>query len=212
MTAIELAWAAGFFDVYVAVSEPAKTRTGASSVERFTKIAKQEVATTSRITGAIIMSTKGWFGFDLDGTVAFYESYGDGSIGAPIKPMIRRIKHYLKQGRIVKFVTARVAPEHGEFAAMKEELRIRRFLVEQFGEYGYTISITNAKDMHMIALFDDRAEQVIPNRGILVREELRRAVEALQKIASIDGSVDDAMKIAFETLASLDQWSIDLTK
>jgi hypothetical protein len=61
----------------------------------------------------------------------------------------------------------------------------------------------------MIALFDDRAEQVIPNKGILVREELRRAVEALQRIAA--SPADSASHlIAQETLGNLDQWSKDL--
>jgi hypothetical protein len=63
----------------------------------------------------------------------------------------------------------------------------------------------------MIAFFDDRAEQVIPNKGILVREELRRAVEALRRIAA--SPADSASHlIAQETLGNLDQWSIDLTK
>ena len=153
------------------------------------------------------MSTKGWFGFDLDGTTAFYESYGDGSIGAPIKPMIRRIRHYLKQGRIVKFVTARVHPSHG-LEAVTERQKIEAFCQEQFGQ---VLPVLCEKDMHMIALFDDRAEQVIPNKGILVREELRRAVTALRNIAYFCPP-QNASLVAEQTLSSLDQWSRDLVR
>jgi hypothetical protein len=149
------------------------------------------------------MSTKGWFGFDLDGTVAFYESYGDGSIGAPIKPMIRRIRHYLKQGRIVKFVTARVHPSHG-LEAVTERQKIESFCQEQFGQ---VLPVVCEKDMHMIALFDDRAEQVIPNKGILVREELRHAVQALRDI-EVDPT--DAYLKAAAALSKLDEWSLKL--
>ena len=152
------------------------------------------------------MSTKGWFGFDLDGTVAFYESYGDGSIGAPIKPMIRRIRHYLKQGRIVKFVTARVHPSHG-LEAVTERQKIEAFCQEQFGQ---VLPVLCEKDMHMIALFDDRAKQVIPNKGILVQNELRRAVMALQKIAYGDTMSGQDVLVAQDALSSLDEWSRNL--
>ena len=156
------------------------------------------------------MNNRAWWGFDLDGTVAFYETWGDGSIGAPIKPMIRRIKQYLKQGRVVKFVTARVHPSHG-LEAVTERQKIEVFCQEHFGQ---VLPVVCEKDMHMIALFDDRAEQVIPNKGILVREELRRAVEGLNKIRDYAHGVDDMMlfELVESTLYSLDQWSHDLVR
>jgi hypothetical protein len=155
------------------------------------------------------MLNKGWWGFDLDATIAFYDTWRDGAIGSPVKPMIRRMHHYLKQGRPIRIVTARVSPERGASEVLLEESRIRRFLVEQFGDAGLTIPITNAKDSQMIAFFDDRAEQVIPNKGILVREELRRAVEALQQIAMMSPDTRTSL-YAQQALENLDAWSLNL--
>ena len=150
------------------------------------------------------MSSKGWIGVDLDGTLAYYESFGDGSIGAPIKPMIRRIKHYLKQGKDIRILTARVANDFGDGEAI---LLIQRWCKEHLGK---SLPITCSKDYHMYMLLDDRSVQVIPNKGILVREELRRAVAALQRIAA--SPADSASHlIAQETLGNLDQWSRNLT-
>src|SRR5271166_2065278 len=111
------------------------------------------------------MSSKTWCGFDLDATLAFYETWGDGSIGAPIPPMIRRMKHYLRAGRKVAVVTARVHPSEPD--ATGQYLMIRAFLKQALGSIALAeaVDIRADKDRHMISLFDDRAEQVIPNTG-----------------------------------------------
>ena len=50
-----------------------------------------------------------WIGFDLDGTVAFYDHWrGADHIGAPIEKTIAKIKSLLDQGARVKIFTARV--------------------------------------------------------------------------------------------------------
>ena len=51
---------------------------------------------------------KGWFGVDLDGTLAFYDGYKGEVIGAPIPKMIDRVKRWISKGRTVKIMTARV--------------------------------------------------------------------------------------------------------
>ena len=156
------------------------------------------------------MSSNGWIGVDLDGTLAHYESFGDGGIGAPIKPMIRRIKHYLKKGRDVRILTARVA-EGGENSSdgLAQLVLIARFCIEQFGQ---ALPITCSKDRHMYMLIDDRAMQVIPNKGILVREELRRAATALAKIAYSETDPAKAGLIAAEAFCALDPWSRELVR
>jgi len=156
------------------------------------------------------MPNKGWWGFDFDGTIAVYEGYGDGSIGAPIAPMIRRIKHYLKQGRVVKIVTARANFETlPREQYISDTMRIQQWCKEHIGQ---VLPITFKKDMHIVALFDDRAVQVITNKGILVREELRRAVLALQEIATYAAGVDDMelSELVTSNLKNLDAWSLDL--
>lgn len=52
-----------------------------------------------------------WYGFDLDGTLAEYHGWkGVAHIGAPIAPMCDLIRRLHSGGKLVKIVTARVAP------------------------------------------------------------------------------------------------------
>jgi hypothetical protein len=54
---------------------------------------------------------RGWYGFDLDGTLAKYDGWkGIDHIGEPVKPMVDLIKRMHDEGKVVKIVTARVAP------------------------------------------------------------------------------------------------------
>ena len=155
------------------------------------------------------MGSKAWWGFDIDKT-AFVDNGGTrgGVIGEPIMPIIRRIKWYLRAGRKVSIVTARVHPSEPD--KVLQEATIRQALNEVLGpERACQIDSRSDKDRHMIALFDDRAEQVIPNKGTLVREELRRTVEALQRIAAYG---DSTYLIAQEALDSLDEWSKNLVR
>lgn len=53
----------------------------------------------------------GWYGFDLDGTLAVYDKWeGIDHIGEPVKPMVDLIKKFHDEGKVVKILTARVAP------------------------------------------------------------------------------------------------------
>ena len=55
---------------------------------------------------------KGWYGFDLDGTLAKYDGWkGIDHIGEPVKPMVDLIKKMHAEGKVVKIMTARVAPK-----------------------------------------------------------------------------------------------------
>jgi hypothetical protein len=159
------------------------------------------------------MGSKAWWGFDVDKTIAVDEGkVRGGVIGAPIKPLIRRMKHYLRQGRNVAIVTARIHPDNAD--AILQRALVRQFLIDNLGvEDAIKVALRYDKDRHMIVLFDDRVEQVIPNKGILVKEELRRAVEALRDIAgSVRGEPygRHAALAAREALDSLDAWSLAL--
>jgi hypothetical protein len=154
------------------------------------------------------MSNKAWWGFDIDKTTFVDEGGGTrgGMIGAPIMPMIRRIKHFLRTGRKVNIVTARVHWSEPDHVAQMNT--VRQALNAVFGKnLANRIDIRSDKDRHMIDLYDDRAKQVIPNKGILVQNELRRTVEALYKIAEYDSQEG---LVAAQTLQSLDHWSRDL--
>lgn len=97
-------------------------------------------------------SGQGWYGFDLDGTLAVYDHWrGIDHIGQPIKPMVDLVKRMHEEGKIVKILTARVAPRpcgetHAtgckcgrcEEEASKPPVLQEQYLVE-LGENGMTV-------------------------------------------------------------------------
>lgn len=108
----------------------------------------------------------GWIGVDFDGTLAEYTHWrGADHCGAPIKPMVERVKAWLAEGKTVKVFTARVShdgtPERADqaFAAARA---IQAWCREHIGQ---VLEITNVKDFAMVELWDDRAVQVEANTG-----------------------------------------------
>lgn len=101
------------------------------------------------------MSISGWIGVDLDGTLAHYEGWGDGSIGEPIGEMLFRVRKWIADGVTVKCMTARASdPSEAE--------KVRAWL----DSHGLQeVSITNVKDFAMVELWDDRAVVVERNTG-----------------------------------------------
>jgi len=94
----------------------------------------------------------GWIGVDLDGTLAHWDGFkGEDHVGKPVEPMVKRVRQWLREGRDVRLFTAR-----------KPHPAIRRWMVEHLGEQ---LPITNVKDRHMQAFYDDRAVQVTRNTG-----------------------------------------------
>ena len=73
--------------------------------------------------------------------------------------MLERVKQWLKDGKQVAIMTARVSnPKR-----LSETLpAIQAWCLEHLGE---VLPVTHAKDYDMIELWDDRAVQVIPNTG-----------------------------------------------
>lgn len=133
------------------------------------------------------MSSKGWIGVDLDRTLAQYEPgdynrFGPNYIGAPIAPMVERVKKWLAEGKDVRILTARVStpgPGFGshcatiaQYSQRLEEVRIfRTYLSAWLQEHvGQDLPVTCVKDYDMLVLYDDRARQVVPNVGTVVGE------------------------------------------
>jgi hypothetical protein len=108
----------------------------------------------------------GWIGVDLDHTLALYESgmAGLNQIGKPVPRMLRRVKGWLKQGREVRIMTARVNRMPGW------DHEAQRKLVENWCliHVGQRLQVTNEKDLAMICLYDDRAVGVEPDTGRLL--------------------------------------------
>ena len=124
------------------------------------------------------MSKSGWIGVDLDGTLAEYHGWGDGSIGKPIPAMVERVKRWIAEGNTVKIMTARCWPfgtnasaeTHRVLDSSAQIDAITAWLIEHIGQ---PLEITCVKDYAMIELWDDRAVQVIPNTGQPVGESTR---------------------------------------
>ena len=100
---------------------------------------------------------KQWIGVDLDGTLAMSEPWqGFEHIGKPVPNMLRRVKVWLDMGYTVKILTARAEEPEKAVPPIKAWLQ----------KHGLpALEVTNAKDMDMIELWDDRAVQVIANTG-----------------------------------------------
>lgn len=103
----------------------------------------------------------GWIGVDLDGTLATYDGWkGVEHIGDPIPVMLDRVKRWLDEGQDVRILTARASGPPMEAASAI--FYIHQWCLKHLGRL---LPITNAKDYHMIEVWDDRAVQVIPNTG-----------------------------------------------
>jgi hypothetical protein len=112
------------------------------------------------------MSSSGWIGVDLDGTLAKYEGWrGIEHIGEPIGPMVQRVKAWLDSGVEVRIFTARMCG-HGlpDLSGGHFDVRgpIERWCLKHIGQ---VLPCTNIKDFAMTELWDDRAIQVQINTG-----------------------------------------------
>lgn len=153
-----------------------------------------------------------WIGFDLDGTLAKYDKWeGIDHIGEPVKPMVDLIKKLHDEGKVVKIITARVAPrsnietkfdpyltdkavydavgrENEEKYAdvyRKADWTAYEFIADWcLKNLGFLPEITHEKDHLMIECYDDRVKQVIPNDGRLVEDIAIRNFNTAEKALS----------------------------
>lgn len=112
----------------------------------------------------------GWIGVDLDGTLALYDGWkGPFHIGAPIEPMVARIRKWLAEGKEVRVFTARVS---GLDAAENERIAdyIKAWLKSRAGLP--SLAVTCVKDYSMWELWDDRAVRVVFNTGHSTEETI----------------------------------------
>lgn len=102
----------------------------------------------------------GTIAVDLDGTLAEFHGWDGGSIGPPIPAMVKRVQHWLGEGRHVCIFTARVAYDGGE-----QRARIEAWCLEHLGR---VLQVTALKDYSIDYVYDDRAIQVETNTGRLI--------------------------------------------
>ena len=102
-------------------------------------------------------------GVDLDKTLAIYEGWkGVNHIGAPIKPMVDKVKAELAKGTEVHIVTARANPWKGKSRRNRAVRAIEKWTKEHVGQ---KLKVTCEKHPMMTELWDDIARQVVPNEG-----------------------------------------------
>lgn len=117
------------------------------------------------------MSNQGWIGVDLDSTLAYYDKWrGSDHIGEPIKEMVDRVKAWQKQGREVRIFTARTITNES----------IKRILDWAVSHGMAPMLVTNVKDRDMDELWDDRAVQVIKNKGTTLQQRVEQLEAALK--------------------------------
>ena len=111
----------------------------------------------------------GWIGVDFDGTLSVYT--GGLELGPPVPLMVERVKAWLKEGREVRIMTARVGACHligptglkdDHFFAVEQRELIQIWCKEHIGR---RLPVTASKDFAMIELWDDRAVRVKMNTG-----------------------------------------------
>ena len=104
---------------------------------------------------------EGWYAFDLDGTLATYDTWkGIDHIGEPVQPMVELVKKMHSEGRRVKILTARVAPRlcgethahgcrcgHCEAEAAKPPVLQEQYLAE-LDENGISVKRTASDYIH----------------------------------------------------------------
>jgi len=112
-----------------------------------------------------------WIGVDLDGTLAdrywdhFDQEFDLTKIGAPILPMVERVKAWLIHGIEVRIFTARVGPVMPGLPEWSGE-RCIPFIEAWCEEHiGRKLPVTCVKDFGCIAIWDDIAHGVTPNNG-----------------------------------------------
>lgn len=140
---------------------------------------------------------RGWIGVDLDGTLAHYAGWkGADHIGPPVEPMLARVKQWIKDGRDVRILTARVSHD-GSHARMVEAQMATIHIMDWCARYvGAVLPVTCTKDYAMIELWDDRAVTVVPNVGRtccdIARTASRVTQDEEQRAAQPTSGGDDA--------------------
>ena len=117
----------------------------------------------------VFVAPRRWVGVDLDGTLARDDAEGHllppYPLGQPVPEMVQMVRSLLAAGVTVKIFSAR--------ACEPESIPIIQAWAERHG-LG-RLDVTNQKDFDLIRFYDDRAIQVVPNRGTSVGALARNA-------------------------------------
>jgi hypothetical protein len=127
-----------------------------------------------------------WIGVDLDGTLAYYDGWDGGRIGAPVPAMVERVKGWLAEGKSVRIVTARVSNDASPPERVEQRVWIQRWCQEHIGR---VLTVTCEKDFGMVELWDDRCVQVVKNTGLTKEEAAGGVGAAGTAVALLTGTI-----------------------
>jgi hypothetical protein len=115
------------------------------------------------------ISSHGWVGVDLDGTLATFELGQWPKIGEPVPSILETVEQLLADGREVRIMTARVGGLFKPDVSVDEyeDAVMQKLLVEKWchKHLGRALPVTAVKDYDMDLLLDDRAVAVEKNTG-----------------------------------------------
>ena len=113
--------------------------------------------------------SNGKIAVDLDGTLAYHGEWkGASYIGDPIPLMQAKVLSWLEMGVNVVIFTARVSSNNPDKDIAR--IAIKAWCIKHLKR---ELPITAEKTMDMIAFYDDRARQVVPNKGLVVGEDIK---------------------------------------
>jgi hypothetical protein len=111
----------------------------------------------------------GWYGFDLDGTLATYDGWkGAEHVGEPTRQdsdVWIALRKHLAAGDEVRIFTARAYSDGTRERAiecMRGVQAIEQWCLKHMGKI---LPVTCVKDFGMISFYDDRCVQIEPNTG-----------------------------------------------
>ena len=130
-----------------------------------------------------------WIGVGLDGTLSIApEHFRVDHINPPVPEMLKRVKDWIAHGYTVKVVTARASIEGG--AEVVKKWLVKNGLPD--------VEVTNAKDFHMLEMWDDRGVQVLMNSGTPVGPSMiehmlaeKEKEEQEKATTSSEGEIDE---------------------
>ena len=124
----------------------------------------------------VFVTQRCWVGVDFDGTLSRDDAEGHFDppypLGEPVPEMVTMVRSLLEEGVTVKIFSAR--------ACEPQSIPLIQAWAERHG-LG-RLEVTNSKDFDLIRFYDDRAIQVVPNRGKSVgwhtRDEMAARIKA----------------------------------
>jgi hypothetical protein len=126
-----------------------------------------------------------WIAVDLDGTLAVWESWvAWNHIGKPIPKMVERIRGWLREGKVIRIFTARVAFDN-DVCKVTGQPFTRSDMQKVIAEWtlrhiGTALESTAIKDFACQEIWDDKAIGMVPNTGDTLTDEMEAELNALR--------------------------------